>query len=70
MMTLTHLIHLCLPELPHIRDPVDTVAADEDSHDDQADVGKPHVLLVDPCARSVLGRVKRGQLQNMIDKSI
>ena len=65
-----YLIHLGLLELPNIRNPLDAVAADEDSHDGQADVGKPHVLLVDHCARSVFGRVKRGQLQNMVDKSI
>ena len=43
----SYLIHLGLLKLPHIRDPLDTVATDEDNHDDQADVGKPHVLLVD-----------------------
>ena len=45
-ISISDLVHLRHPQLPHVGDPLDTVAADEDGHDDQADMGQPHLLLV------------------------
>ena len=35
-----------LVQFINVRNPLDTVAADEDGHDDQTDMGQPHLLLV------------------------
>ena len=52
------LVHLSHPQLINIRDPLDTVTGDEDQYNDQADMGKSHLLLVNKPSNCFLGRVE------------